>query len=79
MRVALARRMKLDLLGGEDDANKARQKQYSELDKKLKEVETLRIENHRREQNMQQDLRRQQAKFAKNMEFSAALIPNDEA
>ena len=78
MRVALARRMKLDLLGGEDDANKARQKQYSELDKKLKEVETLRIQNQRREQDMQQDLRIQQAKFARNMEFSAALIPNDE-
>ena len=78
MRVALARRMKLDLLG-EDDANKARQKQYSELDKKLKEVETLRIENHRREQSMKQDMKRQQANFARNMEFSAALIPDHES
>ena len=70
--------MKLDLLG-EDDANKARQKQYSELDKKLKEVETLRIENHRREQSMKQDIKRQQANFARNMEFSAALIPDHES
>ena len=43
MRMALARRMKMDLVGNEEDKkSRAREDQFSELDKKLKEVETLR-------------------------------------
>lgn len=79
MRTALARRMKRDLIGtDEDKRHKAREDQFSELDKKLKEVETLRVENQRREYSMQEQIRRQQAKIARNVQLSASLLPKDD-
>lgn len=78
MRMALARRMKQDLLVNEDDKTNMRVDQFSELDKKLKEVETLRIENQRREFTMQEQIRKQQAKIARNMKLSASMLPNDD-
>jgi hypothetical protein len=78
MRMALARRMKQDLLVNEDEKTNKRVDQFSELDKKLKEVEALRIENQRREITMQEQIRKQQAKIARNMKLSASMLPNDD-
>jgi hypothetical protein len=78
MRIALARRMKQDLIVNDEDKASKRVDQFSELDKKLKEVETLRIENQRREYAMQEQIRKQQAKIARNMKLSASMLPDDD-
>lgn len=79
MRAALARRMKQSLVESEE-ARLCEQydSQYSALDSKLLEVERLRTENQMRENMLSENLRRQQAAIARNVQRSAAQLRNDD-
>jgi len=77
MRAALARRMKMDLIDAEDaKISQMQESQFSELDKKLKQVEQLREDNRKREFLMNKQLERQQAQIARNVRLSAAEMDN---
>jgi len=73
MRMALARRLKLDLIESEEaKVNALQETQFLELDKKLQQVEQLREDNRKREYILQKQMERQQDQIARNMEISAA-------
>jgi hypothetical protein len=72
MRLALARRMKLDLIESEEmKLVQMQEDQFADLDRKLQQVEQLRRDNKQREQVMADQLRRQQATIARNVQRSA--------
>jgi hypothetical protein len=78
MRLALARRMKLDLI--ESEGSKLIQMaedQFADLDRKLQQVEQLRRDNKEREMHMADQMRRQQATIARNMQLSAEELRRD--
>jgi len=71
MRMALARRMKQSLVESEEARlSEQYDTQYSALDSKLLEVERLRAENQMREGILAENLRRQQAAIARNVQRS---------
>ena len=72
MRLALARRMKQDLLEDEE-ARLVEQhlRQIDDLDRKLREVEHLRSENRRKEDELARLVARQQAQRARAIRTSA--------
>jgi len=73
MRIALARRMKRDLLISESDRLRSMQEeQYSDLDKQLRMVEDLREENRLRERELGDQIKRQQEQRFKNLQNSVA-------
>lgn len=73
MRAALARRMRMNLIESEEErVSQMQEEQFSELDKKLKQVEQLREDNRKREMLLSKQLERQQALIARNMRLSAA-------
>ena len=75
MRMALARRLKMDLVESEEAKVAAIQEtQFSELDKKLKQVEQLREDNRKREYILAKQLERQQEQIARNIELSAVQM-----
>lgn len=75
MRLALARRMKMDLIQSEEAKISAMQEeQFSELDKKLQQVEQLREDNRKREYILSKQLERQQAQIARNVKLSASQL-----
>jgi hypothetical protein len=53
------------------------EEQFSELDKKLQQVEQLREDNKKREYIMSKQLERQQAQIARNVRLSAANLTKD--
>lgn len=72
MRTALARRMKMDLLETEEaKISQMQEDQFSELDKRLKQVEQLREDNKKREFILNRQMERQQAQIARNIRISA--------
>lgn len=72
MRLALARRMKLDLIESEDiKIAQMAEDQYADLDRKLQQVEQLRRDNKQREALMTEQIRRQQTTIARNVQRSA--------
>lgn len=75
MRMALARRMKQSLLESEEQRlMQQHEDQFSMLDKKLQEVERQRQENQQRDLLLQENLRKQQAQMARNVQRSAAQM-----
>ena len=75
----LARRMKQSLLESEEAKQLQQQEDsFSLLDKKLLDVERQRQENHQRELLLQENLRKQQAQMARNIQRSAAQMRNDD-
>jgi hypothetical protein len=75
MRLALARRMKMDLIDSEESrVAQAQEDQFADLDRKLKQVEQMRQENKQREFIIAEQLKRQQAVIAKNMKKSAEAL-----
>jgi hypothetical protein len=78
LRMALARRMKQSLVESEEAKQIQQQEDsFSLLDKKLQDVERQRQENHQRELILQENLRKQQAQMARNVQRSAAHLRND--
>lgn len=78
MRNALARRMKMDLIEGEEaKISQLQEDQFSELDQRLKQVEQLREDNRKREYMLNKQVERQQAQIARNVRLSAAELQND--
>jgi hypothetical protein len=78
LRMALARRMKNDLFKNEEaKMSLMQEEQFSELDKKLLQVEQLREDNKKREYIMSKQLERQQAQIARNVRLSAANLTKD--
>jgi hypothetical protein len=78
LRMALARRMKQSLVESEEAKQIQQQEDsFSLLDKKLQDVERQRQENHQRELILQENLRKQQAQMARNVQRSAAQLRND--
>jgi len=72
MRIALARRMKQDLLENEEERlSKMQAEQFNELDRKLRVVEQLREENRMKEEQLNRAIQRQQQMRAKNVQRSA--------
>lgn len=79
MRMALARRMKQSLVESEEARlSEQYDTQYSALDSKLLEVERLRTENQMREGILAENLRRQQAAIARNVQRSAAQLRQED-
>ena len=79
MRMALARRMKMDLLESEEARlTKMQEEQFADLDKKLSEVERNRKDAIRRDIAMDEERRARQAQFSRNMKASAASLNNDD-
>ena len=77
--LALARRMKAELLADEEDRLiKMHEEQIQELDDKLRLVERLREENRDKEQQLARAILLQRKLMAKNVEISAARMKNDE-
>jgi hypothetical protein len=75
MRMALARRLKLDLLESEEaKRSEIQENQFTQLDKKLQQVEQLREDNRKREYILNKQLERQQEQIARNIELSAAAL-----
>lgn len=75
MRMALARRLKMDLMENEEaKRNEVQETQFAELDKKLQQVEQLREDNRKREYILNKQLERQQEQIARNIELSAAAM-----
>jgi hypothetical protein len=73
MRIALARRMKRDLLVSESERLRSMQEdQYADLDKQLRMVEGLREENRVREKELGDQIKRQQEQRFKNLQNSVA-------
>lgn len=79
MRNALARRMKMDLIEGEEaKISQLQEDQFSELDQRLKQVEQLREDNRKREYMLNKQVERQQAQIARNVRLSAAELQNND-
>jgi chromosome segregation ATPase len=77
MRMALARRLKMDITQSEEAKfNAAQESQFSELDKKLQQVEQMREDNRKKEYLLTKQLERQKEQIARNVELSAALLKN---
>jgi hypothetical protein len=75
MRMALARRLKMDLLESEEaKRTEIQENQFTQLDKKLQQVEQLREDNRKREYILNKQLERQQEQIARNIELSAAAM-----
>ena len=75
MRMALARCMKQGLMESEEARLMAQhEEQFSALDKRLRDVEQQRQENQQRERILQENLRKQQAQIARNVQRSAAVM-----
>jgi len=73
MRLALARRMKQDLIEQEEERlTKLQAEQFNDLDRKLRLVENLRDENRRKEEQLNHMMKKQQQMRAKNVQRSAA-------
>jgi len=73
MRIALAQRMKQDLIENEEERlAKMQAEQYSELDRQLRLVEQLRDENRRKEEELQHAIRAQQERRFHNLKKSLA-------
>ena len=80
MRMALARRMKMDLIEAEEvKMIKAQEEQFAELDRKLMEVEINRKENIQQELLLSEKIRRNQAKIARNIQQSARGLTEEHA
>jgi hypothetical protein len=78
LRMALARRMKNDLFKNEEaKVSSMQEEQFSELDRKLQQVEQLREDNKKREYILSKQLERQQAQIARNVRLSAANLTKD--
>jgi hypothetical protein len=78
MRQALAQHMKQGLMESEEEKiSKMHEDQFFSLDRKLMEVERVRQENQLRDQVLAENLRRQQAIIARNMQKSAAHLRNE--
>lgn len=79
MRMALARRMKLDLIESEEvKLAQMQEEQFAELDRKLRQVEQLRSDNKKREDLLAEQLRRQQANIARNVQRSAQALRDED-
>jgi flagellar biosynthesis GTPase FlhF len=79
MRTALARRMKMDLIESEEaKIAKLQEDQFADLDRKLRQVEQLRTENKKREAVLSDQLRKQQANIARNVQRSAAAMKEED-
>lgn len=75
MRVALARRMKQDLLESEEERlRKMQSEQFTELDRKLRLVERLRDENRIKEIQLADAIAAQQTQRFRNIQLSASRI-----
>ena len=75
MRMALARRMKQELLESEEERlRKMQAEQFTELDRKLLLVERLRDENRIRELELTDAIAAQQTERFKNIQMSAAKL-----
>lgn len=75
MRMALARRLKMDLIESEEaKRSEIQEMQFAELDKKLQQVEQLREDNRKREYILSKQLERQKDQIARNIEASAAMM-----
>jgi hypothetical protein len=78
MRMALARRLKMDLLESEETKrNEQQEHQFIALDKKLQQVEQLREDNRKREYILNKQVEKQQEQIARNIELSAAHLSKD--
>lgn len=78
MRIALARRMKQDLLESEEERlRKMQSEQFTELDRKLRLVEQLRDENRIKEVQLSDAIAIQQKERFKNIQISAAKLSNE--
>jgi hypothetical protein len=78
MRMALARRLKMDLLESEESKrNEQQENQFIALDKKLQQVEQLREDNRKREYILNKQVEKQQEQIARNIELSAAHLSKD--
>jgi len=72
MRIALARRMKQDLLENEEERlTKMQAEQFNDLDRKLRLVEQLREENRQKENELNRAVQAQQQVRARNVQRSA--------
>jgi hypothetical protein len=77
-RLALARRMKLDLIVSEEmKLAQMEQAEFADLDRKLRQVEQLRKENELRERVLAEQLKRQQATIAKHIQSAAVDMVQD--
>lgn len=77
LRLALARRMKQGLIESEEAKLSAHEDQFNALDRKLQDVERQRQENQQRELLLQENLRKQQAQMARNVQKSAQQLRSD--
>ncbi len=79
MRMALARRMKIDLIESEEAKLAAIQdSQFEEYDRKLQQVEQMREDNRKREYVLSKQLEKQQEQIARNIKMSAAALGSGE-
>lgn len=79
IRVALARRMKQELLESEEERlRKMQSEQFTELDRKLRLVEQLRDENRMKELQLTNAIAAQQTQRFKNIQLSAAKLSNND-
>lgn len=79
MRMALARRLKMDLMESEEaKRNEIQETQFAELDKKLQQVEQLREDNRKREYILNKQIEKQQEQIARNIELSAAMMSRNQ-
>ena len=75
MRTALARRMKMDLIENEETKlSKLKEEQFADLDRKLREVETVRHQSQQRDIILAEQIKRQQSQIARNVQKSAASM-----
>ena len=78
MRMALARRMKMDMMEAEEQRfTQMQEDHFADLDKKLGNMEKTRRETVRRDNEERAAARRAQADFARNIAQSATTIDSD--
>lgn len=78
MRLALARRLKMDLLESEEQKLfKQQEEQFADLDRQLQQVEQLRQENRQREMILAEQLKRQQNAIARNVKLSSTKLKEE--
>lgn len=79
MRMALARRMKMDLMESEEERfAKLQEDHFADLDRKLNKVEESRRDNMRIDAEERSAQRKAQSQFAKNVAQSAAVMDFDD-
>jgi len=79
MRMALARRMKMDLVESEEQKfTKMQEDHFADLDKKLAQAEENRLESRRREMSERHAMMQKQREIAKNVQKSAAFLDGDD-